>query len=104
MMLYAINGEDVPDSLEKRKAVRSAHLERISILQKEGRRRCNQDGERNEGGSGSRGRENREHNAGACQFQIVDGREANTLLRLARASLATVQSSAFRLHSHNRAS
>ena len=37
MMLYAINGEDVPDSLEKRKAVRSAHLERISILQKEGR-------------------------------------------------------------------
>jgi uncharacterized protein YciI len=37
MMLYAINGEDVPDSLEKRKAARSAHLERISGLQKEGR-------------------------------------------------------------------
>ena len=28
-MLYAINGEDVPDSLEKRMAVRPAHLERI---------------------------------------------------------------------------
>ena len=37
MMLYAINGEDVPDSLEKRKAARSAHLERISALQNEGR-------------------------------------------------------------------
>ena len=37
MMLYAINGEDVPDSLEKRKAARPSHLERISALQKEGR-------------------------------------------------------------------
>jgi uncharacterized protein YciI len=37
MMLYAINGEDVPDSLEKRKAARGAHLERINVLQKEGR-------------------------------------------------------------------
>lgn len=37
MMLYAINGEDVPDSLEKRKAVRAAHLARINALQKEGR-------------------------------------------------------------------
>lgn len=36
-MLYAINGEDVPDSLEKRKAVRAAHLARINALQKEGR-------------------------------------------------------------------
>ena len=36
-MLYAINGEDVPDSLEKRKAARPAHLERINALQKEGR-------------------------------------------------------------------
>lgn len=37
MMLYAINGEDVPDSLEKRKMSRSAHLERINALQREGR-------------------------------------------------------------------
>jgi uncharacterized protein YciI len=37
MMLYAINGEDVPDSLEKRKMARSAHLERINALQREGR-------------------------------------------------------------------
>ncbi|GAB1718318.1 MAG: YCII-related protein [Nitrosospira sp.] len=37
MMLYVINGEDVPDSLEKRKVARSAHLERIDALQKEGR-------------------------------------------------------------------
>lgn len=37
MMLYAINGEDVPDSLEKRLAVRSAHLERIKALQEDGR-------------------------------------------------------------------
>jgi uncharacterized protein YciI len=37
MMLYAINGEDVPDSLEKRKAARAAHLERLNALQKEGR-------------------------------------------------------------------
>jgi len=37
MMLYAINGEDVPGSLEKRKAARAAHLERLNALQKEGR-------------------------------------------------------------------
>ncbi len=36
-MLYAINGEDVPDSLEKRIAVRPAHLERIKVLLEEGR-------------------------------------------------------------------
>lgn len=36
-MLYAISGEDVPDSLEKRLAVRSVHLERIKALQDEGR-------------------------------------------------------------------
>ncbi len=36
-MLYAINGEDVPDSLEKRLSVRSAHLERIKQLQAQGR-------------------------------------------------------------------
>jgi len=37
MTLYVINGEDVPDSLEKRLAVRSAHLARIETLQQEGR-------------------------------------------------------------------
>jgi len=37
MMPYAIQGEDVPDSLEKRLAVRPAHLERIRALQDEGR-------------------------------------------------------------------
>jgi uncharacterized protein YciI len=37
MMPYAIQGEDVPDSLEKRLAVRPAHLERIKALQDEGR-------------------------------------------------------------------
>lgn len=37
MMLYAINGEDVADSLEKRKMARPAHLERINALQREGR-------------------------------------------------------------------
>ena len=36
-MLYAINGEDVPNSLEKRKVSRPSHLERIKILQNEGR-------------------------------------------------------------------
>lgn len=36
-MLYAINGEDVPDSLEKRMAARPAHLERIKTLLEEGR-------------------------------------------------------------------
>lgn len=37
MMLYVINGEDVPSSLEKRMAVRSEHLKRIQVLQEEGR-------------------------------------------------------------------
>ncbi len=37
MMLYAINGEDVADSLEKRLSVRSEHLERIKQLQAQGR-------------------------------------------------------------------
>ena len=37
MMLYAISGEDVPDSLEKRMAVRPAHLERIKAVQGDGR-------------------------------------------------------------------
>lgn len=36
-MLYAIIGEDVPDSLEKRLSVRPSHLERLNILQNEGR-------------------------------------------------------------------
>jgi uncharacterized protein len=36
-MLYAISGEDIPDSLEKRLAARPAHLERIKALQDEGR-------------------------------------------------------------------
>ncbi len=36
-MLYMISGEDVPNSLEKRLAVRSAHLERLQTLQVEGR-------------------------------------------------------------------
>lgn len=36
-MLYVIYGEDVPDSLEKRMAVRPAHLERIKVLLDEGR-------------------------------------------------------------------
>ena len=36
-MLYMINGEDVPDSLEKRMTVRSQHLSRIQALQEEGR-------------------------------------------------------------------
>ncbi len=36
-MLYAINGEDVPDSLEKRLSVRSEHLKRIQALQEAGR-------------------------------------------------------------------
>jgi uncharacterized protein YciI len=36
-MLYAIVGEDVPDSLEKRLAVRPAHLDRLRALQTEGR-------------------------------------------------------------------
>lgn len=37
MMLYAINGEDVADSLEKRLSVRPGHLARIKQLQAEGR-------------------------------------------------------------------
>lgn len=37
MMLYAISGEDIPESLEKRLAVRAAHLERLNTLQNEGR-------------------------------------------------------------------
>ncbi len=37
MTLYVINGEDVPDSLEKRLAVRPAHLAHIETLQQEGR-------------------------------------------------------------------
>ncbi len=37
MMLYVINSEDTPDSLEKRMTSRSAHLERIKVLQEEGR-------------------------------------------------------------------
>ena len=36
-MLYAIIGEDVPGSLEKRLATRPAHLERLKALQDEGR-------------------------------------------------------------------
>jgi hypothetical protein len=36
-MLYAIFAEDVPDSLEKRRMVRTAHLERLRVLQAEGR-------------------------------------------------------------------
>jgi uncharacterized protein len=36
-MLYAIVGDDVPGSLEKRLAARPAHLERLHLLQQEGR-------------------------------------------------------------------
>ena len=36
-MLYAIYGEDVPNSLDKRLSVRPAHLERLKLLQDEGR-------------------------------------------------------------------
>ncbi len=36
-MLYAIHGEDVPHSLERRLSVRPAHLERLKLLQDEGR-------------------------------------------------------------------
>lgn len=36
-MLYVISGEDVPNSLEKRMAVRSEHLKRLQLLQEEGR-------------------------------------------------------------------
>ncbi len=37
MMLYAIFGEDVPNSLAQRLAARPAHLERLQALQAEGR-------------------------------------------------------------------
>jgi uncharacterized protein YciI len=37
MMLYVINGEDVPNSLQKRMAVRLEHLKRIQALQADGR-------------------------------------------------------------------
>ena len=36
-MWYAIFGNDVPDSLEKRTAARPAHLARLQALQDEGR-------------------------------------------------------------------
>lgn len=36
-MWYAISGEDMPGSLEKRLAARPAHLERLNALQGEGR-------------------------------------------------------------------
>ncbi|MBU1424826.1 MAG: YciI family protein [Gammaproteobacteria bacterium] len=36
-MLYAIFGQDVPDSLQKRQAARPAHLARLQALQDEGR-------------------------------------------------------------------
>jgi uncharacterized protein YciI len=36
-MLYAIVGQDVPDSLERRLAARPAHLDRLTALQTAGR-------------------------------------------------------------------
>ena len=36
-MLYMINGTDVPNSLEKRLSVRPQHIERLKLLQNEGR-------------------------------------------------------------------
>lgn len=36
-MLYAIIGDDVPDSLDRRLAARPAHLERLQALQHAGR-------------------------------------------------------------------
>ena len=36
-MLYAIMGEDSPQSLDRRKAARPAHLQRIEALRDEGR-------------------------------------------------------------------
>ncbi|MDO9053588.1 MAG: YciI family protein [Gallionella sp.] len=36
-MWYAITGQDVPDSLEKRLASRPAHIARLQALQAEGR-------------------------------------------------------------------
>jgi uncharacterized protein YciI len=37
MMLYVINAEDAPNSLENRLTARSAHLERLNTLQNDGR-------------------------------------------------------------------
>ncbi len=37
MMFYAIIGEDRPDSLVDRLAVRPAHVERLKVLQEDGR-------------------------------------------------------------------
>ncbi|MEK7810703.1 MAG: YciI family protein [Pseudomonadota bacterium] len=36
-MLYALFGNDVPDSLQKRLAARPAHVARLQLLQNEGR-------------------------------------------------------------------
>lgn len=36
-MLYAITGQDIPNSLEKRLSARPAHIERLQTLQDEGR-------------------------------------------------------------------
>ena len=36
-MLYAISGQDVPDSLNLRKSARPAHLQRLEKLRNEGR-------------------------------------------------------------------
>lgn len=36
-MLYAISGQDIPGSLEKRLSVRPAHVARLQALQDEGR-------------------------------------------------------------------
>jgi len=36
-MFYAIVGQDVPDSLDKRTSVRPAHLDRLQALQRAGR-------------------------------------------------------------------
>jgi uncharacterized protein YciI len=36
-MLYAIISEDIPNSLEKRKSARPAHLERLYLLKQAGR-------------------------------------------------------------------
>jgi uncharacterized protein YciI len=36
-MLYALVGQDVPDSLDRRLAARPAHLERLQTLQSQGR-------------------------------------------------------------------
>jgi len=36
-MFYALVGQDVPDSLERRLATRPAHLERLQALQQAGR-------------------------------------------------------------------